>query len=86
MERIMYQLKSMLNIYRKEPPKLLGRWKIESCYKKTDNKIDLSNEDHCGPCGQYSIKREQHEKSIAKLTSKRALVSIHHQIAGKNYR
>lgn len=84
MERILYQLKHMLNIYRKEPPKILGRWKIESCYKKIDNKIDLSNEDHCGPCGQYSIQRQQeHAKSIQKLTSKRALVRVHDQISRK---
>lgn len=33
--------------------KILGRWNIESCSKKIDTKIDLSNEDHCGPCGLY---------------------------------
>jgi len=34
---------------------LLGRWGIDSCDKKTNVKIDLSNEDHCGPCGQYDL-------------------------------
>jgi hypothetical protein len=34
------------------PP--LGRWNIEYCNNKINKKIDLSNEDHCGPCGQYS--------------------------------
>jgi len=33
--------------------KVLGRWNVEHCDKKINNKIDLSNEDHCGPCGQY---------------------------------
>lgn len=33
------------------PP--LGRWNIEVCNKKINNKIDRANEDHCGPCGQY---------------------------------
>ena len=33
----------------------LGRWKIEHCDMKIKNKIDLSNEDHCGPCGQYAL-------------------------------
>ncbi len=41
----------------KEPPKPLGRWKIEDCNKKINNKIDLSNEDHCGPCGQYVLNK-----------------------------
>ena len=38
----------------KELPKPVGRWKIEQCNTKINNKIDLSNEDHCGPCGQYA--------------------------------
>ena len=38
----------------KDLPKPVGRWKIEYCNKKINNKIDLSNEDHCGPCGQYA--------------------------------
>jgi hypothetical protein len=33
--------------------KPLGRWNIDYCNKKINKKIDLSNEDHCGPCGQY---------------------------------
>lgn len=33
----------------------LGRWNIESCQTRTDKKIDLSNEDHCGPCGEYRL-------------------------------
>lgn len=31
----------------------LGRWKIETCNKKTDYKTDMANRDHCGPCGKY---------------------------------
>jgi hypothetical protein len=36
--------------------KPLGRWRIDYCNKKINNKIDLSNEDHCGPCGEYALK------------------------------
>ena len=39
----------------KDDKKILGRWNIEHCNKKINNKIDLSNEDHCGPCGQYLL-------------------------------
>jgi hypothetical protein len=35
----------------------LGRWKIEKCNKRINQRIDLSNEDHCGPCGQYALKK-----------------------------
>ena len=49
----------------KELPKPTGRWKIESCNIKINNKIDLSNEDHCGPCGQYTkIKIDSQNKKI----------------------
>lgn len=42
------------NLFFKMPNKTpLGRWSIEVCNKKTDKKIDLANEDHCGPCGKY---------------------------------
>jgi len=41
----------------KEIPKLLGRWRIEKCHFQMGNKIDLSNEDHCGTCGQYALKK-----------------------------
>jgi hypothetical protein len=37
--------------------KPLGRWNMEKCNKQLNNKIDLSNEDHCGPCGQYALKK-----------------------------
>ncbi len=37
--------------------KPLGRWSIETCSKRINHKIDLSNEDHCGPCGQYAIEK-----------------------------
>ena len=40
----------------------LGRWNIEYCHKKINNKIDLSNEDHCGPCGQYALTKHDAEK------------------------
>jgi len=54
MERIITILKRFIP---KQLPKPLGRWKIENCNKKIDHKIDLSNEDHCGPCGQYALEK-----------------------------
>ena len=37
------------------PP--LGRWAIETCNNKLNFKVDLANEDHCGPCGKYINKK-----------------------------
>ena len=39
----------------KDLPRPVGRWRIENCNKQMNHKIDLSNEDHCGPCGQYAL-------------------------------
>ena len=55
-------MKGILNIinkFVKKEKKVLGRWNIDYCDKKMNNKIDLSNEDHCGPCGQYILNKEQ---------------------------
>jgi len=49
----------------KEQLKPLGRWNIDYCNTKINNKIDLSNEDHCGPCGQY-IFTKYNENTITK--------------------
>jgi len=54
-------MKFITNIINKFKPKSipmpLGRWRIENCDTKMRNKIDLSNEDHCGPCGQYALEK-----------------------------
>ena len=41
----------------KDIPMPVGRWRIEHCNTRLNQKIDLSNEDHCGPCGQYALEK-----------------------------
>ena len=50
---------------RSDIEKPLGRWRIDYCDKKINNRIDLSNEDHCGPCGNYALSKQPVSKSIA---------------------
>lgn len=69
---IMKYLKNILiKLLPKDLPKPLGRWKIENCNTKMNNKIDLSNEDHCGTCGEYALKkietRDNHLEKMEKL-------------------
>lgn len=45
-----------------ELPRPLGRWKIEECNIRINKKIDLSNEDHCGPCGEYKLSKQFPQK------------------------
>ena len=58
-----YLISLIKKIFNKESVKPLGRWKIENCHIKINNKIDLSNEDHCGPCGQYALSKIEIKKS-----------------------
>ena len=49
----------------------VGRWRIEKCSNTLHNKIDLSNEDHCGPCGQYSFQKlNKKEESVISVKKK----------------
>ena len=54
-------MKFIINIINKLLPKNIhtpvGRWRIEHCNIQMNTKIDLSNEDHCGPCGQYALEK-----------------------------
>lgn len=55
-------MKFIINLFKllstkKENTLNLGRWKINYCNKEINRKIDLSNTDHCGPCGMYKIKK-----------------------------
>ena len=49
-----YIINFLIKIISKKPLIPLGRWNIDYCNKRMNTKIDLSNEDHCGPCGHYA--------------------------------
>jgi hypothetical protein len=51
----------------KENKKILGRWDLDSCNKKINTKIDFSNEDHCGPCGQYILEKTKQNQKLANI-------------------
>jgi hypothetical protein len=50
-------------LFPKELPKPVGRWSLENCNTKLNTKVDLSNEDHCGPCGQYALTKIKYNKT-----------------------
>jgi hypothetical protein len=54
----------------KEVAKPVGRWGVEKCNIKMNQKIDLSNEDHCGPCGQYALTRFEMKSPEVSLQKK----------------
>ena len=52
-----YLLRILNHFKPKEIPKPVGRWNND-CNIKTNKKIDFSNQDHCGQCGNDSLKNK----------------------------
>ncbi len=65
---MMQILRNLLQKTNSKPP--LGRWTIERCNTKLDQKIDLANEDHCGPCGNHAH-RMQRDQELNRTTANR---------------
>jgi hypothetical protein len=63
MKNIISFIKNLFTVIKYDKP-MLGRWNIESCNKKINYKIDLANEDHCGPCGTYIKNKKYLKKQI----------------------
>lgn len=61
-------MKFLINIIKKhrynDIARPLGRWRRDTCNKIINNKIDLANEDNCGPCGQYAMSKNIENKNI----------------------
>jgi len=74
---LMNSIKQIItNIFTKTLPvtmttRPLGRWSVETCPKVINHKIDLSNEDHCGPCGQYAMEKNKQEPVTALVIIKK---------------
>ena len=68
-----YSMKAILSMiqrfWSKELPKPMGRWNNEYCQIKTNQKVDLSNEDHCGPCGEYGLLSKKKAEIITEKSS-----------------
>ena len=58
------------NLIPKKIPKPLGRWGLEYCNIKINQKVDLSNEDHCGPCGEYALEKVKSKNTDLELGNK----------------
>lgn len=60
---------------RKQLPVPLGRWKLTSNSYEIYEKLDRSNYDHCGPCGNIQIYEEKTNKQ-SKLPAVRTIRKI----------
>ena len=59
----------------------LGRWNKETCAIKLNKKIDLANEDNCGPCGEYILTQlnKVNTKEHTKKTTSPHLMAEHEE-------
>jgi hypothetical protein len=49
--------KFLIQLFPKTSKISLGRWNYVKSKKQLDQRIDLSNEDHCGSCSQYALSK-----------------------------
>jgi len=61
-------IKEIINHFQRKSIHPLGRWKLEYNTRIVNHKIDMSNEDHCGPCGQYIINKnnKKYDENVIK--------------------
>ena len=57
----------------------LGRWSQERCAIKLNKKIDLANEDNCGPCGEYILTKLEKTKTKTNKTTSPYLMAEHEE-------
>jgi hypothetical protein len=48
-------VKVFINRLAPRPSPPLGRWRLDYCSKTIEHKVNLTNEDHCGPCSYYRL-------------------------------
>ena len=65
-----FLLRNIPSFFSKKVDKPLGRWQTETCGVRMNHKIDLSNEDHCGPCGPYALEKIKVESTNKKEKTK----------------
>ena len=57
----------------------LGRWNKETCAIRLNKKIDLANEDNCGPCGEYILTQLDLTKTKTNKSASPYLMAEHEE-------
>lgn len=52
-----YITKFFHTMYFHDTARVLGRWSLVHSEKQISYKVDMSNEDHCGVCGNYILEK-----------------------------
>jgi len=58
------KIRQLFPFLKVDRPTELGRWKPLDNSNQINRRIDMANEDHCGPCGTYDTNNIQYIKAI----------------------
>ena len=58
------------------PKPIYGRWGMDYKPDQVDTRIDLANEDHCGPCGTYAMSKESKDFGVKNRLSHENMVKF----------
>lgn len=68
LQKLYARVVNVMTGWYKQPPKVLGRWRMEEDYNAIGKKADFSTEDHCG-CDEmrsrYLYEKERLETLVA---------------------
>ena len=64
----------------------LGRWNKETCAIRLNKKIDLANEDNCGPCGEYILTKLDLTKTKINKSASLYLMAEHEEQEHQDYK
>ena len=70
---MMLVIRNILSRVVNVPKPVLGRWGTEYDVNQLNTRIDLANEDHCGPCGSYVLNKHN-EKRLKENSNKKVLI------------
>jgi hypothetical protein len=53
MNSVQSLVKKINKVFVNDTRHYLGRWRIDYCEKRLENKVGWTNEDHCGTCSRF---------------------------------
>lgn len=79
------KIRRFLPFLKVDRPTDLGRWKPLDNSRQLNRRIDMANEDHCGPCGthvtsdaQYTEKKTTDDKHENKYDEDKCMIHPHY--------
>lgn len=69
MNSVQSLIRKINNLLFSETRHYLGRWRIDYCEKRLENKVSWTNEDHCGTCSRFKYPNITNNPNIQEYIS-----------------